>query len=251
MIRPWKAALAAAALALLAACGGGSDAGGTSTGATPTAASVLLTQDFNLGIEGWSGEASDYTTDTAPTGVVFEQRSTDKLGSSYTGTKAYYVSGTNRSDDLLLYVKKQITGLVANTEYTFTISMNLLSDAPTGCAGVGGAPGESVYVIAAASGTEPKAVNTNGTVRMNIDRGNQGTAGAASLVLGNIANGLPCDGTRKFASKLVRNLTGIKVKTDAEGKLWVMLGIDSGFEATSSVYLQNVTISFVPVTTTT
>ncbi len=148
-------------------------------------------------------------------------------------------------------MKKQLTGFVANTEYTFTISMNLLTNAPTGCMGVGGAPGESVYVIAAATPTEPKAVTTNGDVRLNIDRGNQGTAGTNSLILGNLANGLPCNGTTTYASKVVRNLTGVKVKSDAEGKLWVLLGIDSGFEATTSVYLQNVTMQFIPVTTTT
>ncbi|TWI66346.1 hypothetical protein IP91_02158 [Pseudoduganella lurida] len=250
----WKTALSAAILAMLAACGGSDDddPADTSTGATPVAASVLLTQDFNQGLGGWTGESSDYTTDTAPTGVVFEQRGIAALGNYATDAKAYFVSGTNRSDDLLLYVKKQITGLVANTEYTFSVqSLNLLSSAPTGCMGVGGAPGESVYVIAAASPTEPKAVTTNGDVRLNIDRGNQATAGAASMVLGNIANGLPCDGSNKYASKLLRNFTGIKVKTDGEGKVWVLFGIDSGYEAASSVYLQNLSFAFVPVTTTT
>jgi hypothetical protein len=256
MIRTWKAALSVATLALLAACGGDDDPAGTSTGGTTGAYSVLLTQDFKAATNGWTGESSDYTTDTAPTNVVFELRDIYNINgvenAAYRDTKAYYISGTNRSDDLLLYVKKQITGLVANTEYTFTItSMNFLSNAQSGCMGVGGAPGESVYVIAAASATEPKPVTTNGDTRLNIDHGNQATAGTASMILGNIANGLPCTGTPTFASKLVNNGTGIKVKTDAEGKVWVLLGIDSGFEATTSIYLQNVTMAFVPVTTTT
>ena len=249
MTRTWKTALSAATLALLAACGGDDDPADTSTGTgTSGAYSVVVTQDFQRGTEGWVGESSDYTTDTAPANVVFEHRGTDTLGiSDYKDTKAYYVSGTNRSDDLLLYVKKQITGLVANTEYTFAVtSLNLLSNAQSGCMGVGGAPGESVWVIAAASATEPKPVTTNGDVRLNIDHGNQAASGAASMMLGNIANGLPCEGTPKYASKLVRNNTGFKVKTDAEGKVWVLLGIDSGFEATTGIYLQNVTMTFVP-----
>ena len=243
----WKAALSVATLALLAACGGDDDdPAGTSTGTTG-AYSVMLTQDFKTETGGWTGESSDYTTDTAPANVVFELRDISGFGSAYKDTKAYYVSGANRSDDLLLYVKKQITGLVANTEYTFAVtSLNLLSNAQSGCMGVGGAPGESVYVIAATSPTEPKAVTTNGDTRLNIDRGNQATPGATSMLLGNIANGLPCEGTPTYASKLVRNTTGVRVKTDGEGKVWVLLGIDSGFEATTSVYLQNVTMTFVP-----
>ncbi|MBB3224419.1 hypothetical protein [Pseudoduganella umbonata] len=248
MTRTWKAALSVATLALLAACGGDDDEpAGTSTGGTGTAYSMVQTQDFKVDASGWTGESSDYTTDTAPANVVFELRDISSLGAAYKDSKAYYVSGTNRSDDLLLYVKKQFTGLVANTEYTFAVtSMNFLSNAHSGCMGVGGAPGESVWVIAAASATEPKAVTTNGDTRLNIDHGNQAAPGAASMMLGNIANGLPCDGSATYASKLVRNTTGIRVKTDAEGKVWVLLGIDSGFEATTSVYLQNVTMTFVP-----
>jgi hypothetical protein len=257
MIRTWKTALSVATLALLAACGGDDDPAGTSTGTGgSTAVAVQLTQDFKAETGGWVGESSDYATATAPANVVFELRDiyriNDVENAAYKDTKAYYISGTNRSDDLLLYVKKQITGLVANTEYTFAVtSLNLLSNARSGCMGVGGAPGESVYVIAAASPTEPKPVTTNGETRLNIDRGNQATPGATSTVLGNIANGLACEGTPKYASKLLRSGTGVKVKTDGEGKAWVLLGIDSGFEATTSIYLQNVTMSFTPVTTTT
>jgi hypothetical protein len=254
MIRSWKAALSVATLALLAACGGDDDdPAGTSTGTgTTTAYSVQFTQDFKLDTGGWVGESSDYTTDTAPTGVVFESRDISLLNTDYKDTKAYYISGTNRSDDLLLYVKKQIAGLVANTEYTFSVtSLNLLSNAPSGCLGAGGAPGESVYVIGAASPTEPKPVTTNGDVRLSIDHGNQGTAGATSFIMGNVANGLPCNGTPTYASKLLRNTTGVKVKTDGEGKVWVLLGIDSGYEAATSIYLQNVTFQFVPVVATT
>jgi hypothetical protein len=253
MIRSWNTALSVATLALLAACGGSDDdPAGTSTGGTTTTAyTVQFTQDFKLDTGGWVGESSDYSTATAPTDVVFESRSISDLNKDYEGSKAYFISGTNRSSDLLLYVKKQITGLVANTDYTFSItSLNLLSKAASGCTGVGATPGESVYVIAAASATEPKPVTTNGDVRLNIDHGNQGTAGAASFVLGNIANGLPC-GSTSYASKLLRNGTGVKVKTDGEGKVWVLMGIDSGLEATSSVYLQNVIFYFVPVVATT
>ncbi|WBS01550.1 hypothetical protein OU994_25255 [Pseudoduganella sp. SL102] len=249
MTRTWKAALSVATLALLAACGGDDDdPAGTSTGGTtPTARAVLVTQDFKVETGGWTGESSDYTTETAPANVVFELRDISQYGATYKDTKAYFISGTNRSDDLLLYVKKQITGLAVNTEYTFTVpSMNLLSNAHSGCMGVGGAPGESVWVIAAASPTEPKPVTTNGDTRLNIDHGNQAAPGAASMMLGNIANGLPCDGKQTYASKLVTNNTGIRVKTDGEGKVWVLLGIDSGFEATTGIYLQNVTMTFVP-----
>ncbi|UGQ44990.1 hypothetical protein [Massilia endophytica] len=251
MKRIWLASLSAATLALLTACGGGGDDPAAPSTSTPVAVSGLYTSDFSqapANWAGWNGESSDYTAATAPTGVAFEQRA---LPAPYVDTKAMFIGGRNNSDDAFLYIKKQFTGLTASTNYTFTIQANLVSSAPSGCLGVGGAPGESVYVIAAASPTEPKATaDSTGYTKVNIDRGNQGTPGAASMVLGNIANGVACNAPPRYVAKLLRNTTGITVKTDAEGKVWVLFGIDSGFEDTSSIYLQSLTISFVPVTTT-
>jgi hypothetical protein len=250
MKRIWQASLTAATLVLLSACGGSDDDPVAPGTGTPTAAFRTFTADFDQdppNWPGWASETSDYSAGTAPTAVVFEQR---VIPAPFTG-KGYFIGGHNNSDDAFLYIKKQYTGLVASTDYTFTAQVNFVSNTPSGCMGVGGAPGESVYVIGAASPTEPKAAaDSAGYTKVNIDRGNQGTPGAASLVLGNIGNGQPCDGTTRYVAKSVRNSTGIKVKTDAEGKVWVLFGIDSGFEATSSIYVQNITINFTPVTTT-
>ncbi|MGB9988885.1 hypothetical protein [Pseudoduganella rhizocola] len=250
MKRIWQASLTAATLVLLSACGGSDDDPVAPGTGTPTAVFRTFTADFSQKAENWPGwisETSDYTAGTAPTAVVFEQRT---IPAPFTAP-GYFIGGHNNSDDAFLYIKKQYTGLVASTDYTFTAQVNFVSNTPSGCMGVGGAPGESVYVIAAASPTEPKAAaDSAGYTKVNIDRGNQGTPGAASLVMGNIGNGQPCDGSASYVAKSLRNTTGIKVKTDAEGKVWVLFGIDSGFEATSSIYVQNIVINFTPVTTT-
>lgn len=250
MKRIWQASLTAATLAALTACGGGDDDPVAPGTGTPTAVFRTFTADFDQDAANWPGwttGTSDYTADTAPTAVVFEQRPVPAPFAS----KGYFIGGHNNSDDALLFIKKQYTGLVASTDYTFTAQVNFVSNTPSGCMGVGGAPGESVYVIAAASPTEPKAAaDSAGYTKLNIDRGNQGTPGAASLVMGNIGNGQPCEGSASYVAKSLRNTTGIKVKTDAEGKVWVLFGIDSGFEATSSIYVQNIVINFTPVTTT-
>jgi len=252
MTRLWTTGLSAAVLALLAACGGGDDdPAGTPTGATPTAASRSFTTDFKQGLDGWVAGTSDYTTATAPTEVVAEQRSTSGLGLGLADdSKAFYLSAHNNSDDAFMFVKKQLTGFVANTSYTVTYSVNLLSNSPTGCMGVGGAPGESVWSVAGATPTEPKAVTDNGTVKFSVDKGNQAVAGTTSVILGNLANGQACVSNPPYAAKLYRYVTGPTVRADGEGKLWIYVGFDSGYEATTAVYLQSVTTYFVPVTTT-
>jgi hypothetical protein len=251
MKRIWQASLTAATLVALTACGGSDDDPVAPGSSTPVAVSRNFTVDFDQAAAnwpGWASETSDYTAGTAPTAVVFEQR---EIPAPFAPAKGYFIGGHNNSDDAFLYIKKQITGLVASTSYTFTAQVNFVSNTPSGCMGVGGAPGESVYVIAAASTTEPKAAaDSAGYTKVNIDRGNQGTPGAASTVLGNIGNGQPCDGSTRYVAKALRSATAITVKTDAEGKAWVLFGIDSGFEATSSIYLQNLSILFTPVTTT-
>lgn len=232
-----KAGLSIAILSTLAACGGGNGVDNR-----PQQASMLVDFDRD-GVTGWTGSSSDYTPETAPTNVSFEQRA---LPTPLAG-KGYFIGGTNRSDDLFLFVKKQFSGLEKNATYNLNFSLKFASNTPSGCAGVGGAPGEAVWVYAGATASEPKAVTVNNEIRMNIDRGNQGQGGKDAQVIGNIANGLAC-GSTAYASKIVKNDKAQMVTTDANGAVWIILGIDSGFEAYSSVTLQSVQIDATPVT---
>jgi hypothetical protein len=40
---------------------------------------------------------------------------------------------------------------------------------------------------------------------------------------------------------------GAIVKTDADGRLWVVIGTDSGFEGTTEIYYLNGTITLTPI----
>jgi hypothetical protein len=233
-----EAGLAIAMLSVLAACGGGGGGGDD----RPEKASMLVDFDRD-GVTGWTGSTSDYTPETAPTNVTFEQRG---LPAPING-KGYFIGGTNRSDDLFLFVKKQFSGLKKNATYNLDFSLKFASNTPSGCQGVGGAPGESVWIYAGATAAEPKAVTVNNDTRMNIDRGNQAQGGKDAQVIGNIANGLAC-GSTAYVSKTVKNDKVQKVTTDANGDVWIILGIDSGFEAYSSVTLQSVQIDATPST---
>ncbi|MGW8393686.1 hypothetical protein [Pseudoduganella sp. HUAS MS19] len=233
-----KTGISVAMLSVLAACGGGNE---TDKGPRQVSAAVDFDRD---GITGWTGSSSDYTPETAPTNVVFEQRT---LPAPLTG-KGYLLGGTNRSDDLFLFVKKQFVGLEKNTTYNINFSLKFASNAQSGCMGVGGAPGEAVWVHAGATATEPKAVTVNNEIRMNIDRGNQAGGGKDVQVIGDIANGQACGTAVSYASKTVKSDKAQRVTTDANGAVWIILGIDSGFEAYSQVFLQSVQLDAIPVT---
>lgn len=233
------------AIVLLVALGVSGCGGGSGDGASPpTPVVVERSFDFGQGAGTWVAGSADYSPSTAPNDVVAEARA---LPSPFTGT-GYFQSGTNRSDDLFLFIKTPVTGLVPGTNYRVTARVDFLTDVPTGCIGVGGSPGESVWVVLAASASEPVTTLTAGEFRLNIDRGNQSMGGANGLVLGTVANSVPNCGTRRWESKTLNTPTtpALTVKADERGAIWVLLGFDSGFEASSRLYYQRLNLTLQP-----
>jgi len=239
------AALAVAGALTLAGCGGGDfipvpnlfpDYG------TPTASTVTI--DFNNGIDGWSTDVADYTDHDRPTEVASAWKD---LPAPLSG-KGYYMISHNNSDDVLTYARRQLDGLVKHAKYRVTFEMRYATDAATGCMGVGGSRGESVWMVASASFDYIKTMpQPNGNYRVNIDRGNQAASGPQGKVLGTQGvEGLSCSGG-KWASTTRKSSEAVEVHADKDGRIWIMLGTDSGFEGTNAVYLQGATIHITPV----
>ncbi|MGI4841853.1 MAG: hypothetical protein ACRYF7_00925 [Janthinobacterium lividum] len=217
---------------LLAACGGD----------TLDDAPPQISTSFAASLDGWVGGFADYEDATAPTDVVWALR---PLPAPLSG-QAYYTGGTNRSDDLFVYSKKKFSGYAPSTPYLLSFEIEIASNQSSGCVGVGGAPGESVYVVAGAAPTEPKTVQVNGEWRVDLERGNQATPGPASQVLGNVANGVPDCGPQVYQTKLLKSTAPLAVTSNAKGEIWVFFGIDSGFEARSTVFYKSIKAAVEP-----
>lgn len=219
--------------------------GGCQTGSDSAAddSSITLDFDFSKSSIGWTGGSSDYTADTAPVSVNIESATAPTPFSGQT----YLMTGVNRSDDLFLFAQKSFGGLRANQSYQAEFTVQFLTNTPSGCFGVGGAPGEAVTVKAGISPNPPKAVIDNtGYYAMNIDKGDQTQSGSQAQALGNIANGRECDGSSVYVSKTLRSSAPLTFTTNADGMAWLMIGLDSGFEAGSTVYYQRVMVSLKP-----
>ena len=160
---------------------------------------------------------------------------------------ALFISGINRSDDLFMYFKGQVNGLGANTRYRASFAVEFATNVPSGCSGVGGAPGESVWVKAGATTVEPVAFDDGGQLRMNIDKGNQANGGANAVVLGNVANSRLCQQLPQWELKSV-NSSGamVEVTSDRNGRVWLLFGTDSGFESLTALYYTHVSVTFLP-----
>lgn len=152
------------------------------------------------------------------------------------------ISGDNHSDDLMMVLMRPLDGFEPDTRYRVELEMQFATNVPSGCAGVGGSPGESVYMRLGASGERPGAEIVGGMRRANLDLGQQAGAGADALSAGNMANGLDDSWCTAANSpwRLKRVSTAgqaLEVTADADGRIWVYGLSDSGFEATTTWYL--------------
>jgi hypothetical protein len=208
---------------------------------------INYTYTFDTDAQSWQGDFADYPiTDSIFYELAFSYSTLPQPLDIYKGSLK--ITGNNHSDDLFMFIKRQITGLKPNTNYNIRFNIQMASCAPTNAAGVGGAPGESVYLKAGAAAIEPKKIVNNDEpdmYRMNIDKANQAQSGNDMAVIGNVG---VADNTTQFTLVDRSNSDALfKAKTDAEGKIWVIIGTDSGFESTTTLYFSNIAVSFFEV----
>ncbi len=231
--------LAVVAALLLPAC----------SNSTSPGAPVDVTFDFAAGPQEWTAGFADYRAG---------EEAFMELDSGYRaipapvgpGRSAHFLSGNNHTDDLFMFVKRRLTGFRPDTSYRASFRVEIATDVPADCGGVGGSPGQSVYLKAGAATIEPIAVaDGSGMLRLNVDQGSQANPGAAALVLGTIGGTPPCgSGPRVWELKsLDSGFATVAVTADGQGDLWVFTGTDSAFEGTTSIYITRVSVRFDPM----
>jgi hypothetical protein len=223
---------------------------------TPSPVSVSF--DFRNGALGWQTGFADYPPATDKDGLYelkAEIRSLPpELGVNGTG---FYIQGHNRSDDLFMFMKRRLDaadGIVAGQTYQITFTLLFASNAPSGCLGSGGSPGEAVGLKAGASPAEPLAMfeglhpSDAPWLRMNVDKSNQSQSGIAASVSGDIANGRPCDlGPYPYVSIQRSYQHTSLVNANSKGQIWLLVGTDSGFEGLTGLYYQRIDVILTPV----
>lgn len=208
--------------------------------------SATVTFDFAQSDFAWIPGFADYPADADSD--FYELQSDYRNRPANLGSAgSIFISGNNHSDDLFMFIKKSLAGLEPNSLYRLTFTVELASQYAHGLGGIGGAPGDSVFLKAGASRVEPTTViDQSNWYRMNIDKGNQAGGGRDALVLGTIAK--PDDGTDEYVLIQHDNATDpFYAWTNASGQLWLLVGTDSGFEGTTSIYYTKITVELDPV----
>lgn len=198
--------------------------------------------DFSASAEGWTGDFSDYRADD-PDLYELEFEWTGLPEPLDTTENALMIAGSNRSDDLFMFIKREVNNLPPNTDFQVFFDIEMASIYPTNAVGIGGPPGESVYIKAGAMLEEPKAeLNASDFYQMNIDKGNQSQSGANMEVIGHVG----VTDTTSVYTLIDRGNAGkpFAFRSDATGSAWICIGTDSGFEGRTRLYYNKVNVIF-------
>ena len=220
--------------------------GGCSGNQPPPTGALTFVFDFSRGAQGFVAGFADYPPEHAD---IYELTSDYRtLPPPLEPRSALFISGVNRSDDLFMFFKGSIDGLARGVRYSVTVSLEIATNVPAGCVGVGGAPGESVWIKAGATAAEPLPVRDGAYLRMNVDIGNQSNGGNQAVVLGNVANTRSCEQPRQWELKSFRaRSTPVPISIAANGRAWVLFGVDSGFESLTELYFTEASVKFTPM----
>jgi hypothetical protein len=214
-------------------------------GVSASASSITLTWSFVSTAQGWTGNFTDYTAGMESS--IGFQSGWSPMPPPLTTAGGFKLSGNNASDDLWMFASRVLTssthGILANALYDVTMTVWVASNAPTGCIGTGGAPGESVWLKGNVVATQPRRVVSGSDVLFNLDKGNQAEIGPQALSFGDLANGDPCEDPPRY-KLLVRTATRpTPVRATSNGNLWVYFGSDSGFESRSTYFIDQVRVT--------
>lgn len=208
------------------------------------------TVDFSLdaAASGWEALFADYGE--AQIGSMDREAEWIALPEPLDDRRGYMLAGTNRPDDLAMFLSRPIGGLMPETTYQVELDMTFATNQPAGCVGIGGPPGEAVTVKLGASGQKPEVVENDGDYRLNIDKGNQSSEGEDALAVDDMTNGQGeelCDPDRRderrweLKTVTTRDRT-FAATTDTEGKLWIYGGSDSGFEGRTTFFITDFSV---------
>ena len=214
---------------------------------------LIFAWDFRQGAQGWTPDYAD-TPYSLPDGTVKDQyriRSGIEplpAGIGLVGD-GFVQSSLNSSDDIFMYMFRRLSGadgLSAAEEYMLTFDIRFASDAPAGLAGWGGPRAESVIVKAGGVPREPAIIVEDNDRLINVDKGNQSNGGSEMSVAGDIRNGLGEDGT--IYNIVQRKHTHSQpVRADRAGRLWIIVGTDSGNEGIVTLYYTRISVRLTPV----
>jgi hypothetical protein len=196
------------------------------------------TFDFNEGENGWKHGFSQYPTAGDSAEAELRYAYTDKPPSLPEG-KGLMLSGKSSTPELFMFIKKQLTDLRPETDYTITVNVEVASSAASQSNNV---VFPSVFLKVGAVSYEPQTFKTADKVLINVDKGAEDEDGSEMLNIGNIIGANSIDYNLALKSSSSKNPIPILARTDSNGSLWIIVGTDSNFQGTTTVFYSKVNV---------
>lgn len=216
-----------------------------------TLSPIVISDDFRNGALGWTAAFADFSPVSLPTmdldsGV---RNLPPELAGGGTG---FWITGHNRSDDLFMFLFRKVSaadGVQPDQLYQVRVVITAASQAGSNCIGIGGAPGEGVYMKAGATPTAPVVgLDSTNHYRVNFDKGQQSQSGSEVSVAGNVANGTSvCSENAPFVTLSWDHTHPQLVRSNTLSELWLVAGTDSAFEGKTTLYYQSIEATLTPV----
>jgi hypothetical protein len=193
--------------------------------------------DFSDGAGGWTADFTDYPVNDNPQADTVYRWKAEFIPAAAApiGQDAYMLSCNNVCGDVFMFLKTKVDGLKPNTNYNVVYEIALSSDAIAG---------QGIILKGGASDLEPKKVIENNYYVLNIDKGTDTTSGENAISLGDIGVSNP---TQDYNAAVKGNFNAYQPfvsKTNSHGELWLVLGTDSLFEGTTTVYFTSINLFF-------
>lgn len=235
-------------LAILTVLASGCGGGGSGT-PPPEGPIVVSSTDFNApfdpDIVAWTLSIVEYDGSLNQLNNIDFQVRSDPLPANVGTGNALRMAGTNVSADLFMYGQRQVLNLEPDTRYQVSWEIEIASNADSGCVGPGSAPGEGVFVVAGATDFAP-VVTFASMLVLNIDKGNAGVAGTDALVLGDIATQQTDCADEVYERKTLTSAgQSFDLFSNAEGEVWLVVGIDSSFEGRTDIFIIRIEATFI------
>jgi hypothetical protein len=199
---------------------------------------VFISSDtfyFNESQHGWAGDFAGYAVeDSVESQMYFGYE--DLPSNLATNQKALMLSGKNVGESLSMFVKKKITGLTPNTQYTLVYDIILATNVHAGTPS-----GDSVKITTGAFNAEPVSIKAGDYYQLET-----GPHWSDNLFdIGSIGNTNVTD-NYDYVSRGNGNsaFPFITVTTNAQGELWLYIGTESTYSGATTVYITYVRVIF-------
>lgn len=234
-----------AVLALMVGCSDSSGDGGGGADAGDQPESIELSYNFADGAQGWEADVSQYPNGARDqlefVGEV--QPLPSEIDESRT---AYYLKVNNTTESAFLFLKHPLgpdDGLEADTDYTVNYKVTYATNYPADCTEKAG---QKMYMKMGGSTWEPANIlsDDQSQYKMNVRVGDNVVGGDAASTAGDLTHDEPCADVVDTYIEATRNYTHTRaVTTTADGNMWLLFGVDSGYLGETSFYVESLDVT--------